>query len=344
MKTIDWQKIKDQTSSTIIDVARKTRKNTQKILLPSKNIITRPRLRRIFYVLLILIGIYFVIGISFAKKAYQFKTANKLTAFVETIVPYPAAVVGHQIISLSRIKSDVQLVEYFIDTTKTRDRYQGINIAKNLYDRTIEAAFIDLIARDNQIKVSNQEIEAAWQNILVEEEGFGDVNLILKEFHNTSEAHLKLFIRETLLREKVEDKLPKRRKVSHILVAFNKDDENVKNQARTKIEKIKKDIETGTKFSDSAKEHSEDAKSRDNGGDLDWVDVAFQLEGQDEPAFREAIFKTKIGQISDIVETRLGYHLVTPTEEKGTVNKSVLQMLEETRAKTKVIRFLKFDQ
>lgn len=338
----DWQKIKDQTSSTIIDVAKITKKNTQKIISPSKNIITAPRFRRIFYTILVLIVIYLIIAASFAPKVYKFKTPSKISTFVETIVPYPAAIVGHRTIVLSRVKSDVKLVEYFINTTKTVDRYKGINIPENLYNRTIEATLIDEIAQNNNISISDKEVEDAWQNILVEEEGFGDVDMILKEFHNTSSEHLKLFIRETLLREKIEEKLPKRRKVSHILVAFDKNDENSKNKARTKIEKIKKDIETGTKFSDSAKEHSEDAKSRDSGGNLSWVDVAFQLEGQDEAAFREAIFKTKIGQSSDIIETHLGYHLVMPTEEKGTLDKSMSQMIEEARTQTKIIRFLKF--
>lgn len=340
--TFDWQKIKDQTSSTILDVAKKTKKNTQKIISPSKSIITTPRFRRIFYTILALIVAYLIIAISFAPKVYKFQTPNKISTFVETIVPYPAAIVGHRTVALSRVKSDVKLVEYFINTTKTTDRYEGINIPNNLYNRAIEATLIDEIAQKNNIAVSDKEVEDAWQNILVEEEGFGDVDMILKEFHNTSSKHLKLFIKETLLREKVEEKLPKRRKVSHILVVFDKNDENSKNKARAKIEKIKKDIETGTKFSDSAKEHSEDAKSRDNGGDLSWVDVAFQLEGQDEVAFRDAIFKTKIGQSSDIIETHLGYHLVMPTEEKGSLDKSMSQIIEEARSQTKIIRFLKF--
>lgn len=339
---LDWQKFKDHTSSTILDVAKITKKNTQKIISPSKNIITTPRFRRIFYIIFTLIIIYLLIAASLAKKVYEFKTPNKISSYIETIVPYPAAIVGHQIIALSRVKSDVKLVEYFINTTKTSDRYEGINIPENLYNRAIEATLIDMIAQKNNIYVSNKEVEAAWQSILVEEEGFGDVDMILKEFHNTSSGHLKLFIRETLLREKVEEKLPKRRQVSHILVTFDKNDENSKNKARTQIEKIKNDIATGTKFSDSAKEHSQDANSRDNNGDLGWVDVAFQLDGQDESAFRDAIFKTKIGQSSDIVETHLGYHLIMPTEEKGTLDQSMSQIIEETRTQTKIIRFLKF--
>lgn len=342
--TFDWQKIKDQTSSTIIDVAKKTKKNTQKIIFPSKSIITAPKFRRVFYVIFILVIIYLLIAVGFAKKVYEFKTPNKISSYIETIVPYPAAIVGHRTISLSRVKSDISLVEYFINTTKTADRYEGINIPENLYNRAIEATLIDTIAKKNNISVNDKEVEDAWQNILVEEEGFGDVDMILKEFHNTSSEHLKLFIRETLLREKVDEKLPIRRKVSHILVTFDKNDENSKNKARAQIEKIKNDIATGTKFSDSAKEHSQDANSRDKGGDLGWVDVAFQLEGQDESAFRDAIFKTKIGQSSDIIETHLGYHLVMPTEEKGIINKSMSQIIEETRAQTKIIRFLKFNK
>lgn len=338
--SINWQNLKDKTSAIISDTALNAKKTTLEIINPRKHYLTGLNYKRIGKNLLVLVTLYLILAVVGLKSTYSFEKSNRFFEFIQKIVPYPAAIVGFDIIPVSRIKADVSLVKYFIDYTKTSDRYQGIDIEKNLYDRAIETALITKIASKYKITVSDDQVNKAWSEILAEEEGVGDVNLILKEIHNSSEKHLKLFIRETLLREKVESELPKQRKVSHILITFDKSSQNEKNKAHAKIYQIRNHITTGTKFEDVAKEYSMDVQSRDKGGDIDWVDFAFRLDGQDEPAFREAIFKTKINDVSEAIETHLGFHLVKPTEEKGRVEKSMNQLTEDERRNTKVIRFL----
>ncbi len=65
-------------------------------------------------------------------------------------------------------------------------------------------------------------------------------------------------------------------------------------------------IQSGEDFETVAEEVSEDETSRERGGDLDWVTRGMLLSSQLE----EAIFGQQPGQLSEVVETDLGYHVI----------------------------------
>lgn len=92
------------------------------------------------------------------------------------------------------------------------------------------------------------------------------------------------------------------REASHILIKPEPD----RAAAMKKIEKIKKLLAEGTSFSSLAKKYSDDKGSAEKGGSLDWID-----RGQMVKPFEEALFKLKKpGDVSDVVETQFGLHLI----------------------------------
>jgi peptidyl-prolyl cis-trans isomerase C len=106
----------------------------------------------------------------------------------------------------------------------------------------------------------------------------------------------------------------------HILIQVPKEaTEEQKKQAKGKIESLLKEAQAGKDFSDLAKANS-DCPSKTRGGDLGYFG-----KGRMVPAFETAAWALKEGEISPVVETQFGYHIiqvygkkppgVTPLEE-----------------------------
>jgi len=76
-------------------------------------------------------------------------------------------------------------------------------------------------------------------------------------------------------------------------------------EAKIKIAKIQEELKAGKKFDDLAKEYSDDASNKNNGGLI--KDAAF---GGFAKEFEEAVHKQEIGQVGEPVKTSFGYHLI----------------------------------
>jgi len=107
-------------------------------------------------------------------------------------------------------------------------------------------------------------------------------------------------------------KQPERVRASHILIMVPKDsDAAVKTSARTKAADILKDVKAGKDFAALAKQHSQDPGSAPKGGDL-----GFFQQGQMVGPFNDVAFKLTPGQVSDLVETEFGFHIIKVAEKQ----------------------------
>jgi peptidyl-prolyl cis-trans isomerase D len=113
---------------------------------------------------------------------------------------------------------------------------------------------------------------------------------------------------------------PEQVRASHILLKTEgKDDATVKKQAEDLLAKVK----AGEDFAKLATEYSEDDASKVKGGDLD-----FFPKGQMVPEFDKVAFSLKPGEISDLVKSQYGYHIIKVTDKKEATTKT----LDEVRA------------
>jgi peptidyl-prolyl cis-trans isomerase D len=113
---------------------------------------------------------------------------------------------------------------------------------------------------------------------------------------------------------------PEQVRASHILLKTEgKDDAAVKKQAEDLLAQIKK----GADFAELATKYSEDDGSKTKGGDLD-----FFSKGTMVPEFDKAAFSMKVGEVSDLVRSQYGYHIIKVTDKKAATTKS----LDEVRA------------
>jgi peptidyl-prolyl cis-trans isomerase C len=122
---------------------------------------------------------------------------------------------------------------------------------------------------------------------------------------------------------------PEAVRASHILVmADEKADEAAKKAARTKIDGLLKRARAGEDFAKLAKENSDDT-SKDQGGDL-----GFFPRGRMVPPFDEAAFRLKPGELSDVVTTQYGYHIIKLAERKDA------SMVPFEQVRPKVVEYL----
>ncbi len=252
-----------------------------------------------------------------------------------------AAVVNGSVISVSELDNEV-------NQAKRRMAQQGQMVKEadtaklrgQILDRLIEQKLLYAQSKKEGIQISDKTIDehiAKLQARFPSKEAFDKA---LKQM-NLTEADLKEKTREgmaiqelinrdvagkiTISDDEVEKfykshpeffKQTEQVKASHILIKSDaKDDQAKKDAAKKKIEDILKKVNNGEDFAELAKKYSEGPSSK-QGGDLGYFG-----RGQMVKPFEDAAFALKPGQVSDIVQTRFGYHLIKVTDKKaaGTV-------------------------
>lgn len=115
------------------------------------------------------------------------------------------------------------------------------------------------------------------------------------------------------------------RRASHILVAAAKDAPAAeRDKAKARAQELLAEVRKNpAQFAELAKKHSQDPGSAESGGDLD-----FFARGAMVKPFEDAAFAMKKGEISDLVESDFGYHIIQLTDVKSPKQRS----FEELRA------------
>jgi peptidyl-prolyl cis-trans isomerase C len=125
---------------------------------------------------------------------------------------------------------------------------------------------------------------------------------------------------------------PEQVRASHILIKPvltdpnvdpNADPNEAKAKARAKAEDLLKQLKNGADFAELAKANS-NCPSAPRGGDL-----GFFPRGETTPDFEKTAFEMEIGQISDIVETEYGYHIIKVTDHKDASTTSFEQAKDD---------------
>ena len=139
------------------------------------------------------------------------------------------------------------------------------------------------------------------------------------------EQDIKTYYEQNLQRLSVQEQ----RRASHILINAAKDAPAAEREkARTKADGLLADVRKDPKsFAQLARKNSDDPGSASNGGDLD-----FFAKGAMVKSFEDAVFALKKGEISAVVESEFGFHIILLTDIKAPATPSLEAMRPKLEA------------
>lgn len=213
------------------------------------------------------------------------------------------------------------------DGVKYKDKFKEI-----MLDQMIDIEAVIQKAKKDGLTPSKEEVDKAFEELKknidadeeykkkLKEKGIDDTylrqqqeqDLTIQKYKENFEKNVKISDEEMkkYYDEHKKDYYKDEVKASHILISTVDENgkelsEAKKKEAKKKAEEVLKKAKSGEEFSQLAKEYSDDTGSAANGGDLGYF-----TKGQMVEPFEKAAFSLKVGQISDIVESQFGYHII----------------------------------
>lgn len=246
------------------------------------------------------------------------------------------AIVGNDVI----LESDLQ---YQMQMYARQNNLTSMNpvIAQQLFQQMLTDKIILAKAEQDSIEVKEEEINRELEyriRTLIQQVGSEDR---IQEIYGMPLVKIRLTLKEDLVKKMKGDKLKRKKftntvKVSdkearefynnykdslppaseefelyHIFKSRKLTDEERQLSKETAL-KILDSVKSGIDFSELAKRNSDDKGSAVNGGDL-----GFTKKGIFVKEFEEALYNLNINEVSDVVETEFGYHIIKLIEKKG---------------------------
>jgi hypothetical protein len=275
----------------------------------------------------IAIAIIFVLLLGLVIIIYKSKTENSFVNAVENILPFPAIYVqGAGIISLGQIKQDKTAIKKFYETQDFNQlgmrvdftTEQGINRLKvkekDVANKLVENKIVEALARQRGISISDSTVD---EEINTSIDKFGNRQNLMSELGRLYGWSLDDFKRKVVKPELYAAKLTE---------VYSSDIDTTTQQK--KINDLNDRVTVKKEdFAKVATEASEGESSK-NGGDLGWS-TRDQLISE----VADIAFSLNVGNISGIIKSPLGFHIVK-LEDKKSVNGEDMVHLRQIFVKT----------
>lgn len=289
-------------------------------------IATQPRWKLLVSIAVGLAALYLVTVLVVARAAYRSMTPSQLLRQSAELFPVPAARVDYSFVWMRDYFERYDYIDSFVRKTNLED-FSPEQTRDQVVEYLVEARLIQQLARQRDIRVTRDEIEAAYAEIGKQPgvEGIAEIERVLKELYAMTPTSFKRLIGEQLLRERVEQQVFVHIKARHILVS---------NEAEAK--RLAEDIQKGTDFAELAKQYSQDATSRDTGGSLGAVGRGSTLPKPVE----EAIFALPPESLPSITQSDVGYHVVDTEERVGVIDQNFADWLNQQKHERAITVYL----
>lgn len=290
---------------------------------------------RVAVISIALVGAAIVLlGSYMGLQLYRWQNTSDFTRSVTSVLPFPVAKVNGDYTSyesyLFELGSSLHWQEKYGTTDlRSPDGKRQIEYMKrSALDKAMTNTVAHKLAKKSNIKVSDTEVDQVINRI---KSSGGDLNQILGEQFDFTEAELKRYIKDSILRQKVARDLD--------------------TAAPIRAQAVIAELKTGKSFADVAKSLSEDDETKQLGGDIGVVEKGHA----NLPAeVATKVFSLKAGDVSDVIKTSSNYYIVRVNEkvDENRVKVSVIQIkvkdmtqyLKEYRTNKKVSEYIKLQQ
>lgn len=270
----------------------------------------------------------------FAVGIYGYNWDNRPAEVAKKYVPYPAAMVGIDVIPISEVEEEATHISHFYSQSQqgATQAPESETVKNQVLERLVNDKIIQSLAYKYDVTVDSKEVGEQYDKIVKENGGEEKVKTLLADLYDLTVPQFKDLIEDQLQREKLkqkfEDEIRKKVKAKHILIkipsdASKKEKQEIEKKAKNILKKAQKE---DADFAKLAKKYSEDKASKDDGGQLPWFGKGDMVE-----EFENAVFSMDVGQTSDLVKTKYGYHIIFVEEKKGEVEENFEGWLEKIK-------------
>jgi peptidyl-prolyl cis-trans isomerase SurA len=275
------------------------------------------------------------------------------TSFTEAVVDRVAAVVNQEIITLSEVEKEIAPLKGEIVTEDRLEKQKQMQaLCRRVLEKLIEEKLIDQEVKKSGIKISSKDVEAtveevkrrnhvtqedlekalAVEGLTLEtykkqvEKGLQRQKLIqwsVKVEENAGEKEFREFYQKNISRYRTNETY----RPGQILFIIPKGatPEEIR-EIRKKCQKVLEKIKKGEDFGEMALLYSEDASNRDHG------DLGYFKKGELLPVFEREALRLKVGEVSGIIRTEFGFHIIKLLDRKGIDPLPFEEVVEKVKA------------
>lgn len=253
-------------------------------------------------------------------RASESSTARRIA----NAVPFPAMLVDGRFGLLANYLDDLSTFRHYYATSGQENAPDENEVRRTLLDRMAYETVLKRLVVENGVTVTDAELAEAFQKIVDQQSEGESIDTLLNDLYGWSAEQFKAKVLVPFLwQQNLEKKL--------------QEDGTLEGDAKERAEEALAKVRAGSEsFENLAKQYSEDTASASLGGDLGVFG-----KGQMVQEFEDAAYALGVGEVSDLVKTQYGYHIIKveqriPDAEKGE-QLSARHILIKTRSITDYI-------